>query len=115
MWTISPSPVDHLAPFCISVPHLPLSPNFPSIPWPKGRLDSKMATVTRRVQTLLSKLPQDISPANLEELRRVKGALVELEQKADTLRWVEGSKIKKDVLRGGEGLTCSASGGGVQL
>ena len=47
-----------------------------------------MATVTRRVQQLMSRLPQDISPTNLEELRRVKGALVELEQKADTLRWV---------------------------
>lgn len=45
-----------------------------------------MATVTRRVQQLMSRLPQDISPTNLEELRRVKGALVELEQKADTLR-----------------------------
>jgi hypothetical protein len=45
-----------------------------------------MAAVTRRVQTLLSKLPGDISPVNLEELRRVKGALVEVEQRADTLK-----------------------------
>ena len=55
---------------------------------PAGRLDTAMATVTRRVQQLMSRLPQDISPTNLEELRRVKGALVELEQKADTLRCV---------------------------
>lgn len=45
-----------------------------------------MAAVTQRVQNLMRKLPQDISPLNLEELRRVKGSLVELEQKADTLR-----------------------------
>ena len=55
---------------------------------PLGRLDTQMAAVTQRVQNLMRKLPQDISPLNLEELRRVKGALVELEQKADTLRCV---------------------------
>ena len=48
-----------------------------------------MARATQRVQLLLTKLPRDISPVNLEELRRVKGTLVELEQKADTLRWEE--------------------------
>ncbi|GAX82223.1 hypothetical protein CEUSTIGMA_g9651.t1 [Chlamydomonas eustigma] len=51
-----------------------------------SRLEGQMAAVTSRVQTLLSKLPGDISPVNLEELRRVKGALVEVEQKADTLK-----------------------------
>ncbi len=45
-----------------------------------------MSAVLGRVQQLMSKLPLDISPVNLEELRRVKGTLVELEQKADTLR-----------------------------
>ena len=51
-----------------------------------GLLDSQMANVSRRVHLLLSKLPQDINPLNLEELRKVKGTLVDLEQRADTLR-----------------------------
>eukprot|EP00798_Chlamydomonas_sp_ICE-L_P017634 gene17634-23977_t len=51
-----------------------------------GQLDLEMAAVTRRVQTLLANLPRDINPVNLEELRRVKSALVELETKADTAR-----------------------------
>ncbi|GFR41258.1 hypothetical protein Agub_g1933, partial [Astrephomene gubernaculifera] len=51
-----------------------------------GRLDAEMAGVTGRVSALLTKLPGDITPVNLEELRRVKQALVELEDKADTLR-----------------------------
>ncbi|KAG2442877.1 hypothetical protein HXX76_002956 [Chlamydomonas incerta] len=51
-----------------------------------GRLDAEMAGVTERVSALLTKLPGDITPVNLEELRRVKQALVELENKADTLR-----------------------------
>ena len=51
-----------------------------------GRLDAETLGVTKRVQKLLSKLPRDINPVNLEELRRVKSALVELENKADTVR-----------------------------
>jgi len=42
--------------------------------------------VTRRVSAVLRTLPKDITPVNLEELRRVKQVLVELESKADTLR-----------------------------
>jgi hypothetical protein len=45
-----------------------------------------MAGVNERVKRLLQRLPQDITPTNLEELRRVKGVLVDMEQKADTLR-----------------------------
>lgn len=45
-----------------------------------------MKSVTKRVNNLWTKLPGEINPANLEELRRVKQALVELEPKADTLR-----------------------------
>lgn len=52
-----------------------------------GRLDAEMSAVTGRVSALLTKLPSDITPVNLEELRRVKQALVELENKSDTLRW----------------------------
>lgn len=37
--------------------------------------------MTRRVGELLQKLPRDINPVNLEELRRIKQALVELENK----------------------------------
>ncbi len=55
-----------------------------------GRLDAEMSAVTGRVSALLTKLPGDITPVNLEELRRVKQALVELENKSDTLRWGPG-------------------------
>ncbi|PNW85028.1 hypothetical protein CHLRE_03g168605v5 [Chlamydomonas reinhardtii] len=43
-----------------------------------GRLDAEMAGVTERVSALLTKLPGDITPVNLEELRRVKQALGEV-------------------------------------
>jgi hypothetical protein len=46
-----------------------------------GRLDAEVLSVTRRVGELLQKLPRDINPVNLEELRRIKSALVELENK----------------------------------
>lgn len=42
--------------------------------------------MTKRVTQMLQMLPKDITPVNLEELRRVKQNLVELESKADTLR-----------------------------
>lgn len=45
-----------------------------------------MDTATRRMASVLDKLPREITPQNLEELRRVKQALVELESKADQLR-----------------------------
>jgi hypothetical protein len=51
-----------------------------------GRLDAELLQVTRRVSAVLQTLPKDITPVNLEELRRVKQVLVELESKADTLR-----------------------------
>ena len=51
-----------------------------------GRLDAELLAVTRRVSAVLRTLPKDITPVNLEELRRVKQVLVELESKADTLR-----------------------------
>ncbi len=43
-------------------------------------------TVTRRVGSVLRMLPREVTPVNLEELRRVKQLLVELESKADLLR-----------------------------
>ena len=43
-------------------------------------------SVTQRVQAVLRTLPRDVTPVNLEELRRVKQLLVELESKADLLR-----------------------------
>eukprot|EP00879_Flechtneria_rotunda_P025525 GHRR01027126.1.p1 GENE.GHRR01027126.1~~GHRR01027126.1.p1 ORF type:complete len:365 (+),score=105.54 GHRR01027126.1:246-1340(+) len=46
-----------------------------------GRLDAEVLSVTRRVGELLKKLPGDINPVNLEELRRIKQTLVELENK----------------------------------
>ncbi len=51
-----------------------------------GRLDAELAAVSRRVSGVLLNLPRDITPVNLEELRRVKQCLVELESKADNLR-----------------------------
>jgi hypothetical protein len=45
-----------------------------------------MGKATRRMSSVLDKLPREITPQNLEELRRVKQALVELESKADQLR-----------------------------
>ncbi len=39
-----------------------------------GRLDNELLGVTRRVAASLQKLPKDINPVNLEELRRVKQA-----------------------------------------
>ena len=42
---------------------------------------------THRVSGMLQKLPREITPVNLEELRRVKQLLVELESKAENLRW----------------------------
>ena len=44
--------------------------------------------MTKRVTQMLQMLPRDITPVNLEELRRVKQNLVELESRADTLRHV---------------------------
>jgi hypothetical protein len=51
-----------------------------------GRLDAEVLSVTRRVSALLTRLPHEINPVNLEELRRIKQALVELENKADAIR-----------------------------
>lgn len=53
-----------------------------------GRLDAEMDTATRRMAGILKKLPREITPVNLEELRRVKQALVEVESKADQLRFL---------------------------
>lgn len=51
-----------------------------------GKLEIELLSVTKRVSQLLTKLPQQINPLNLDELRRTKQALVELENKADALR-----------------------------
>ncbi|GAB4819983.1 hypothetical protein N2152v2_007029 [Parachlorella kessleri] len=51
-----------------------------------GKLEQELVAVTRRVSSMLQKLPREITPVNLEELRRVKQALVELESKAENLR-----------------------------
>lgn len=51
-----------------------------------GKLEAELVAVTRRVGAVLQKLPREITPVNLEELRRVKQMLVELESKAENLR-----------------------------
>jgi hypothetical protein len=66
----------HETPACNTLTLLPSLLHAPS-----GRLDAEVLSVTRRVGELLQKLPRDINPVNLEELRRIKQALVELENK----------------------------------
>lgn len=51
-----------------------------------GRLERQMTAMSQRVHALMTKLPGDINPINLEELRRIKQDLVQLENKADQLR-----------------------------
>lgn len=51
-----------------------------------GKLDAELVAATRRVSSMLQKLPREITPVNLEELRRVKQLLVELESKAENMR-----------------------------
>ena len=59
-----------------------------------GLLDAEMDAVTKRMTGVLHKLPQNITPVNLEELRRVKQQLVELESKADNLRRAAPSYLR---------------------
>eukprot|EP00798_Chlamydomonas_sp_ICE-L_P008766 gene8766-33630_t len=51
-----------------------------------GQLDAERRVVANQVQGLMAKLPGNVNPVNLEELRRVKSVLVELETKAQTVR-----------------------------
>jgi len=51
-----------------------------------GWLDSELVSVTRRLHQTLTKLPRFINPKNLEDLRKVKSVMVELESRADALR-----------------------------
>ena len=51
-----------------------------------GRLEAELLAVTKRATTVASMLPRDVTPVNLEVLRRLKLALVELESKAASLR-----------------------------
>jgi len=50
-----------------------------------ARLDEQLVAVTAKVQSVLTKLPVETNPVNLDELRRVKGALVELESRSESL------------------------------
>lgn len=52
---------------------------------PAGRLDAELLSVTKRVTNVLQMLPKNITPVNLEELRRVKQQLVELESRAENI------------------------------
>lgn len=51
-----------------------------------GKLEAELAAATRKVAGVLQKLPREITPKNLEELRRVKQLLVELESKAANIQ-----------------------------
>jgi hypothetical protein len=72
-----------------------------------GRLDDELMAVTLRVGSVLGTLPKEVTPVNLEELRRVKQLLVELESKADLLR----SSVEWDCLP----RTCTTSVVGVDM
>ena len=56
--------------------------------------------MTKRVSGVLNKLPRDINPVNLEELRRIKQALIELESKADAVRCAGGWMLRHAALCG---------------
>ena len=58
--------------------------------------------MSRRVSGVLLNLPRDITPVNLEELRRVKQALVELESKADNLRCAANSMCTHSLVHHGQ-------------
>ena len=57
-----------------------------------------MEAATKRMADVLDKLPKEITPVNLEELRRVKQALVELESKADQLRYKQVSALRASLI-----------------
>ena len=48
-----------------------------------GQLDNELDSIELRIGKLLEKLPAKVNTENLEELRKVKGILVELESKSE--------------------------------
>ena len=63
---------------------------------PTGKLEAELVAATRRMSAVLQRLPREITPVNLEELRRVKQLLVELESKAENLRCVRGAGVGRE-------------------
>jgi hypothetical protein len=51
-----------------------------------AKLDVELERAQQRVQACLERLPRDITPQNLDDLRRAKTLLVELESKSDAHR-----------------------------
>ena len=51
-----------------------------------GRIDDELDVASRRVMSTLQRLPTAVTPLNLEELRKVKQILVQLEDRAEALR-----------------------------
>jgi Mg2+ and Co2+ transporter CorA len=60
------------------------------------KLEAELVAASHRVGMVLQKLPRYITPANLEELRRVKDVLVALEAKADALEEVIEGLLEDD-------------------
>lgn len=60
------------------------------------KLEAELVAASERVQIVLEKLPKFITPANLEELRRVKDVLVALEAKADAIEEVIEGLLEDD-------------------
>lgn len=51
-----------------------------------NKMDHDLQSAQALMQECLERLPRDITPRNLDELRRAKGSLVELESKSDAQR-----------------------------
>ena len=60
------------------------------------KLEAELLAASQRVAIVLEKLPKYITPANLEELRRVKDVLVALEAKAEALEEVIEGLLEDD-------------------
>jgi len=60
------------------------------------KLEAELLAASHRVAFVLEKLPKYITPANLEELRRVKDVLVALEAKAEALEEVIEGLLEDD-------------------
>lgn len=57
-----------------------------------SKLDAELVRAQALVQSCLQRLPRDITPQNLDELRKAKSALVELESKSDAYRYAHWSQ-----------------------
>lgn len=62
-----------------------------------SKLDGELLHTQDLVQTCLHRLPRDITPGNLDELRKAKSALVELESKSEAFRCASNISAEVDL------------------